>query len=394
MLSVLKGYMQREDYGGYPPVVKQEEEERKALRVVISCSSSKPAESAVYNLLKGRAFGTDQPIELILFDFKGIHQDIVIALASQVVTAGFTLLKDVIPTDDPEKAFKDIDVAILLTPEHSRWTEVTSLNFNFHLYKNLAQKINTYSKNAKIVIVGNMAPVYAMVFADIAKSVPKENITGLSEQVAVRAYNAISDTLKPEFRYSHGIHVFGIHKPDVTNSHLLEKRQAAAVPHTPEIKSHGGKSVCVYSAVRDLEYKKRTFSEGVENLKWSRMAVNKDLQLTNSNSRDYFVGNAICCHLRNWWKGTTNPVSMIVESNGQYGISKGLFSSFPVTIDRHKKWTIVENMELDIATFYAIADHVKYLINMRHQIEVYLLKDKTNNSEVNKINEEPEAETV
>ncbi|XP_039291075.1 probable malate dehydrogenase 2, mitochondrial [Nilaparvata lugens] len=149
-----------------------------------------------------------------------------------------------------------------------------------------------------------MAPIDAMVFADVAKSVPKENITGLSQQMAVRAYNAISDHLK-------------------------------------------------------------------------------DLQLTNGNSRDYFIGNAICSHLRNWWRGTTSPVSMIVESSGQYGISKGLFSSFPVTIDRHKKWTIVENLELDTATFYAIDEHVKYLIDMRDQMKVFLMKEKLDKSRVN-----------
>lgn len=50
--------------------------------------------------------------------------------------------------------------------------------------------------------------------------------------------------------------------------------------------------------------------------------------------------------MRDWYLGTGNHwTSMGVYSNGEYGITKGLFYSFPVTC-KDGKWKIVEGLEI------------------------------------------------
>ena len=44
------------------------------------------------------------------------------------------------------------------------------------------------------------------------------------------------------------------------------------------------------------------------------------------------AASAVIDHLKDWYLGTNGKiVSMGVVSNGQYGITKGLIASFPVT---------------------------------------------------------------
>lgn len=44
----------------------------------------------------------------------------------------------------------------------------------------------------------------------------------------------------------------------------------------------------------------------------------------------FSAANAVIDHLRDWYRGSDKIVSMGVVSNGDFGIPKGLWSSFPV----------------------------------------------------------------
>ena len=44
----------------------------------------------------------------------------------------------------------------------------------------------------------------------------------------------------------------------------------------------------------------------------------------------FSAAKAIVDHLRDWYAGSEQVISMGVVSNGYYGIPKGLWSSFPV----------------------------------------------------------------
>lgn len=59
----------------------------------------------------------------------------------------------------------------------------------------------------------------------------------------------------------------------------------------------------------------------------------------------FSAASATIDHLRDWYCGTNEVVSMGVVSDGSYGIPKGLFSSFPV-ICKNFEWEIVKGVKL------------------------------------------------
>ena len=57
----------------------------------------------------------------------------------------------------------------------------------------------------------------------------------------------------------------------------------------------------------------------------------------------FSAASATIDHLRDWYCGTDQIVSMGVVSDGSYGIPKGLFSSFPVKC-KNFEWQIVKGV--------------------------------------------------
>ena len=55
-----------------------------------------------------------------------------------------------------------------------------------------------------------------------------------------------------------------------------------------------------------------------------------------------------CDHARTWFAGTADGdwTSMAVRSDGSYGVTEGLISSFPVTV-QDGQWQIVQGLDLD-----------------------------------------------
>lgn len=59
------------------------------------------------------------------------------------------------------------------------------------------------------------------------------------------------------------------------------------------------------------------------------------------------AANACLMHARDWELGTNGAItSMAVPSKGEYGVSPGLFFSYPVRT-QNSEWSIVEGIELD-----------------------------------------------
>jgi len=67
------------------------------------------------------------------------------------------------------------------------------------------------------------------------------------------------------------------------------------------------------------------------------------------NSSAMSAANAVALHCRDWILGSNDWVSMVVTSDGSYGITKGLLYSFPVNCTGEGKYTIIQ--DLDISDF-------------------------------------------
>ena len=83
----------------------------------------------------------------------------------------------------------------------------------------------------------------------------------------------------------------------------------------------------------------------------------------------FSAASAVIDHLRDWYQGTDQIVSMGVISKGDYGIPEGLWTSLPVRC-KNFKWEVVKDFELSEYCKEKIAITVKELNEELHDAEI------------------------
>lgn len=303
------------------------------LRVLVTGSAGQIAYSLLFSIANGDVFGKSQPIILHLLDIPMMMTSLS-GVKLELEDCSLPLLHNVITTDSEEVAFKDIDVAILAgsMPRREGMERKDLLAANVKIFKSQGQALDKFAKKSvRVVVVGNPANTNCYVLSKFAPSIAPENFSCLTRldhnrakaQVALKL-NITSDKVK-------NVIIWGNHSstqfPDVKHA-------------TVELSD--GKKHNAYEAIKDDNWIKNEFIPVVQKRGAAILAARK---LSSAMS----AAKAICDHMRDWWNGTKEDewVSMGVPSDGSYGIEKGLIYSFPVRVDKNKKWSIVQGLAID-----------------------------------------------
>lgn len=303
------------------------------IKVCVTGAAGQIAYSLLYSVARGDVFGKDQPIILTLLDIPPM-MGALNGVCMELNDCAMTLLKEVIPTDDPKTAFDNIDAAFMVgaMPRKEGMERKDLMAANVGIFKVQGEALNEKAKKTvKVVVVGNPANTNALVFSRYAPSIPKENFSCLTRLDQNRAQSQIATRLNVSCDKVENVIIWGNHSstqfPDVSHATVTV----------------GGKTVPVFEAVGDDNYLKTEFLKTVQT---RGAAVIKARKLSSAMS----AAKATADHMRDWWFGTEGDkwVSMGVISDGSYDIDEGLMYSFPVRIS-NKKWTIVK--DLDISDF-------------------------------------------
>ncbi|CAH8509495.1 unnamed protein product [Dicrocoelium dendriticum] len=280
---------------------------------------------------RGDMLGPNQEIILHLLDIPPMLSSLQ-GLQMELQDCAFPTLKEVVITVEPEVAFKDIDVALMVgaMPRKEGMERKDLLKANVNIFKQQGKHLDTLAKKSvKVVVVGNPANTNAMVMSINAPSIPKENFSCLTRLDHNRALSQISMRLGVSCTHVKNAIIWGNHS----------NTQFADVAHA-KVKV-GGKEQSVYAAVNDDAWIKNDFLKTVQS---RGAAVISARKLSSALS----AAKAITDHMHDWWFGTKPGewVSMGVISDGSYGAPKDVFFSFPVEI-KDKKWSIVQNLPMD-----------------------------------------------
>merc|ERR1712213_230596 len=93
------------------------------------------------------------------------------------------LIRDVVATDDPNVAFKDVDAAFLVgaMPRKEGMERKDLLALNVKIFKVQGQALDQFAKKTcKILVVGNPANTNALICSHYAPSIPKENFSAMT----------------------------------------------------------------------------------------------------------------------------------------------------------------------------------------------------------------------
>jgi malate dehydrogenase len=241
------------------------------------------------------------------------------------------LLVNVIATHKVEEAFKDIDAALLVgaMPRREGMERKDLLRANVKIFKAQGEALDKYAKKTvKVVVVGNPANTNAYIASHYAPSIPKENFSALTRLDHNRAQAQIAARVGVPCNNVRRCIIWGNHSNTqfADASHALVK-----LPDNTEV-----------SAVKAVSNDNWLKGEFLKTVQTRGAEVIKARKLSSAMS----AAKAICDHMRDWWHGTDEWVSMAVFSDGSYDQPEGVMYSYPVTIGSDGKWKIVQGLEL------------------------------------------------
>jgi len=302
------------------------------LKVVVTGAAGQIAYSLLFSVAKGDVFGKDQPIDLHLLDITPM-MEVLNGVVMELMDCAIPLVKNLVATDDPNVAFKDVDAAFMVgaMPRREGMERKDLLKANVKIFKAQGQAMDQLAKKTvKVLVVGNPANTNACILSKYAPSIPKENFSCMTRLDQNRAQAQISSRL-------------GIANDCVSNVIIWGNHSSTQYPDVAHASAQvqQGKVVPVPEAVKDDNYLKNDFIKTVQQ---RGAAVIKARKLSSAMS----AAKAACDHMHDWFMGTKQGsfVSMGVISDGSYGIKEGLMYSYPVSIS-NKQWTIVPGLEIN-----------------------------------------------
>ncbi|MCF6202553.1 MAG: malate dehydrogenase [Methylococcaceae bacterium] len=294
--------------------------------ITVTGAAGQISYSLLFRLAAGDLLGPDQPIILHLLEITPALEALN-GVVMELNDCAYPLLHKIIVTDDPEKAFENVDYAFLVgaRPRGPGMERKDLLLCNAEIFSVQGKALNKVAhKNVKVLVTGNPANTNALIamknapnldpacFSAMTRLDHNRSITQLAEKA-----QAISSDVKK-------IIVWGNHSstqyPDLHHAKVMGNDALPIVGEEwfqnefiPTVQQRGG-------------------------------AIIKARGQSSAAS----AANAALDHMRTWITGTKKDdwVSMAICSDGSYGIEKGLIYSYPVTVT-NGKISIVQGLEIN-----------------------------------------------
>lgn len=296
------------------------------VRVAVTGAAGQIGYALLFRIASGEMLGKDQPVILQLLDLPQA-QNAVKGVMMELQDCAFPLLAGMVATDDPEVAFKDAQVAILVgaRPRGPGMERADLLQANAQIFTVQGAALNKVAdRNVKVLVVGNPANTNAYIAMKSAPDLPAKNFTAMlrldhnraASQIAEKTGKAVGDIEK--------LCVWGNHSPTMYADYRFATIQGESVK----------------DMINDQEWNANVFLPTVGK---RGAAIIEARGLSSAAS----AANAAIDHIRDWWLGSNGKwVTMGVPSDGSYGIPEGVMFGFPVTCE-NGEYQIVQGLEID-----------------------------------------------
>ncbi len=295
------------------------------VRVAITGAAGQIAYSLIFRVAHGDMLGPEQPVILQLLEIPpamGALEGVVMELKD----CAYPLVAGIIPTDDPNVAFKDVDYAYLVgaRPRGPGMERADLLEANAKIFSVQGKALNDHaSRNVKVLVVGNPANTNALIALKNAPDLNPRNFSSMMRLDHNRSLSQIAEKA--------GSHSTKVEKMVVWGNH--------SATQYPDI-SYATVDGVPVSSKMDNDYYVNTFIPTVQQ---RGAAIIKARGASSAAS----AASAAVDHMRSWALGSGGQwVSMGVYSAGNsYGIDEDIMYSFPITT-KNGEWTIIEGLEI------------------------------------------------
>eukprot|EP01083_Nonionella_stella_P286796 976160_1 len=280
------------------------------IKVALTGASGNIGYALAFRIASGEMFGKNQRVQLHLYDIPPMIEKVK-GVACEIYDCAFPTENGILTTDNLDRAFDDIDVALLVgsKPRGPGEERADLLNNNGIIFKQQANALNTFARKCvKVTVVGNPANTNCLILANNCPDIPLENFSAMTRLDHDRGLAQIAKKAKCQVTDITDFCIWGNHSPtmfaDLTNA-KINGRDALSVLseinpgediqewyNTEFIPTVGKRGAAI------IEARGQSSAASAAN---ACLQHNKDWELNNDNN----------------WK------SMAICSNGEYGIDKG-----------------------------------------------------------------------
>ncbi len=351
------------------------------ISVVITGAAGRIAYALLPLVCSGDVFGKDVQIDLRLLDIE-MSAEKLRGVALEIEDCCYHNLKSLVATVDPQVAFADVNVAVLLGgfPRMAGMERKDLTMRNAKGMRTQGMALEKYaSRDVKVLVVANPANTNALVAQRFAPSIPRENFTCLTRLDNERLSFFVAQYIN-ESRQANGIE--SGHPPtrpaDVQDSSILGNHSSTQVPYVDIASVRIGSKILSVTELleqhpRNTGKKGSVLSELIARVQQRGAEILK----AQGASSGFSAADSIAKHLRDWLGEDNNSsvFSMGVDSAGNpYGVPDGLIFSFPCRKIQPGKVEIVKGLKFSSQTQHLIDLTVAELCGERADAESAVLE--------------------
>ena len=298
------------------------------VRVAVTGAAGQVAYAMLGRLASGEVFGADTQVILHLLEITPALPALE-GVAMELDDCSFSTLKDIVITDNAEKAFDGCNYALLVGsfPRKAGMERKELLDINGKIFvgqgKALAAKA---AADVRILVVGNPCNTNCLVARSNGRSIPAERWTAMTRLDHNRARTALAKKA-------------GVSNSDVTQMTIWGNHSNTQFPDFSNAKINGKPAE---QTITDRKWLEETF---VSTIQTRGAAVIKARGMSSAMS----AANGALDHVKSMIRGTpaNDWVSMAVVSQGEYGVPKDMVFGYPCTTDGKGNYKVVDGLKLD-----------------------------------------------
>lgn len=305
----------------------------KVVRVAVTGAAGRVSSSLIVRLASGEVFGPETKVILQLLELPASVAPTAMknleGAMYELQDCGFSTLKDVIITDDPNKAFAGCNWALLVgaAPRGPGEQRKDLIRKNGPIFVGQGQAIAKHAaSDVRILVVGNPCNTNCLIALRNGKDVPADRWHAMTRLDHNRGVSALA--MKA-----------GVTNDQVTNMTIWGNHSNTQYPDFTNAKI-GGKPAT--SVITDRAWLEGTFVPQTQER-------GKFIIDTTKVSSSFSAANGAIDHVKSLVRGTPagDWTSAAIVSKGEYGVPAGLVFGYPCTSAGDGNWKVVEGLKLD-----------------------------------------------
>ena len=301
---------------------------KKPMRVAVTGAAGQIGYSLLFRIASGEMLGKDQPVILQMLEIPDEKAQAALkGVMMELEDCAFPLLAGMVAASDPNVAFKDADVALLVgaRPRSKGMERKDLLEANGAIFTVQGRALDAVaSRDVKVLVVGNPANTNAYIAMKSAPGLNAGNFTAMLRLDHNRALSQLAAKSGKPVDSIEKLIVWGNHSPTMYPDYRFATANGASLK----------------AAINDDAWNRDVFIPTVGK---RGAAIIEARGLSSAAS----AANAAIDHVRDWLLGSGGKwVTMGVPSDGSYGIPQGVMYGVPV-ITANGRYERVKDLDID-----------------------------------------------